>query len=1508
MSHAKRIIIAIIFGLAGFGINLLDVELPLEAHLKTNVLFGLIFPLLITLSWGWRYGLLAALAGGCQSMWWLWQNDGWGIIYAVPVYTLWILWHGIWADRRRLRKKHFWYESVFFVEIPFRVVVGLGFLTIFPWLFSMNPPPWNPAISSAQVQTTWIYAVIFKHIVTGYFLILAGYSILSLGPVRRFFGLAPVPVQRVSTAIYAGAVLTGLFLWFVEALSHYLLFNTEGQNFWDIAILQADQDEIFMRLLYLVVSLAAGVLIERFVRNRAIMSQHLDRINRVLSAIRNVNQLITQEKDTNSLLEKACRLLIETRGYYNAWIALVDGKSSFGPLELGEIGSIKKYYHAGFDDEFAPMAECLQRGELPTCARTVLTKNELYIVDDPFTFCSDCPLSARYSERASFCMRLEHAGRIFGWLSVSIPKYAAGDQDEQDLFSEVCNDIAFALWSIDTERQRQSMEREYKSVLSETSDAVLACDLDGKITVFNKGAERLLGISAEKVLSRPVSVFCPKNRLPEQDELICRVREVGSVEAFETERLTIDNRIVPVEITLNLRTDNEGRPVGISAIMRDVTERKRAEKELRENEEKFKHVIANIPIGISLTLSSGKIQANKAFYKMLGYSEGLSGVQWQSVTHPEDMEESQKIFEAVIAGEMDTARFTKRYIHRDGHVIWADVSTAARRDEQGSLLYLMTAISDITDRKRMEDELRAGEQQLRAANQQLQAHEQQLLAANQQLRAGEQQLLAANQQLQAGEQQLQAAIQQLRAGEQQLEAANQQLRHANLMFKIVLDTIPVRVFWKDREGRYLGCNSLFARDAGLERPEEIVGKTDFELAWVEQAELYRHDDARVISSGQERLNYEEPQTTPDGRRLILRTSKVPLLDSDRRIVGMLGTYEDITERKQAQEKLAETKALLQAALDNSQAGIAIADAPDGRLRYVNDAGLMIRGKSKEEIVEGVGIKEYVSSWQILHLDGTPYREDEVPLARAVLFGERCSEEFIVRRADEEDRIVWANAAPVKNAQGDILAGIVVFLDITDRKRIEKALRESEAKFRSITENAMDFIFIKDHTGRFTFVNPSLRELLGLSMEEIVGKTTADLFGRDQGRFIDDIDRRVFSGETINETGTLSIQDRNMFFNTIQTPLIVKDGAVHSIMGIARDVSDMKKREEELQFQAMLLNEIRDHIMATDPEGHIVYMNKSHCELLGKTRQELLGQTLNVYGDDDRSHASQEQIRQATLARGSWRGDVFYVNAENKEIVLDCRTWLLHDEAGQPRVICSISTDITELRDVQMQMYDYQEKLKGLVSELTVAEENERKRIASELHDDIAQVMVFIKMKVDSLLEYENDDAIKQDILMVKDGLADSLKRIQSLTNELGVPILYELGLLEALEAFMSEEMKCRHNINATLETDGSETMFNDGIKIFVFRSLRELLINVIKYAQATEVSVTINGDNEHVRIAVSDNGVGFQKAQKGIGSGFGLFSIRERARYLGGQLTISSEADKGSCVTIEIPRRVHPSE
>ncbi len=139
---------------------------------------------------------------------------------------------------------------------------------------------------------------------------------------------------------------------------------------------------------------------------------------------------------------------------------------------------------------------------------------------------------------------------------------------------------------------------------------------------------------------------------------------------------------------------------------------------------------------------------------------------------------------------------------------------------------------------------------------------------------------------------------------EELQSAFAALDGSRALLQSIIDTAPVRVFWKDRSLRYLGCNPLFARDAGKTSPHELVGRDDYEMAWREHAEAYRADDEAVMSSGVARLGFEEPLTRSDGSLLWLRTSKAPLRDASGNVVGVLGVFDDITAIKQAEAELA----------------------------------------------------------------------------------------------------------------------------------------------------------------------------------------------------------------------------------------------------------------------------------------------------------------------------------------------------------------------------------------------------------------------------------------------------------------------------------------------------------------------------------------------------------------------------------------------------------------------------
>jgi len=269
-----------------------------------------------------------------------------------------------------------------------------------------------------------------------------------------------------------------------------------------------------------------------------------------------------------------------------------------------------------------------------------------------------------------------------------------------------------------------------------------------------------------------------------------------------------------------------------------------------------------------------------------------------------------------------------------------------------------------------------------------------------------------------------------------LDGVTRQLAGSRNLLQSVLDTIPARVFWKDRDSRYLGCNRHFAADAGLASSEAIPGKTDDDLAWRAQAENYRLDDRQVIASGKSKLHYEESITLADGSLAHVSTSKVPLRGTQNDIIGMVGAYEDITERKQAEETLREREMLIRELLGSASEAI-YGVTCDGAGLFVNNAGVRMLGYQDAEELIGKNIHALIHHSKP---DGSPYPAHQCPLARA--FG-------LVEEIHGDDEVFWRKDGshfPVEYwshpmmRDNQVIGAVVTFFDISERKQTAEALR------------------------------------------------------------------------------------------------------------------------------------------------------------------------------------------------------------------------------------------------------------------------------------------------------------------------------------------------------------------------------------------------------------------------------------------------------------------------------------
>lgn len=268
------------------------------------------------------------------------------------------------------------------------------------------------------------------------------------------------------------------------------------------------------------------------------------------------------------------------------------------------------------------------------------------------------------------------------------------------------------------------------------------------------------------------------------------------------------------------------------------------------------------------------------------------------------------------------------------------------------------------------------------------------------------------------------------------DAALQESRH---LLQTIIDSAPIRVFWKDRECRYLGCNPAFAHDAGVQTPADLIGRDDFAMGWAEQAERYRADDRQVMESGQPRLNFEEPQTTPDGEIIWLRTSKVPLRDATGTVTGVLGLYEDITTRKKVEIALTRER-LFSSETINALPGVFYMFDASGRFVRWNKHFNEISGYSDDELAKMHGPDFFCGPDQ-----------ERIAAAIAEVFrgGTTSVEASFQNRLGQGVPYLFSGTRMVIDGDAYLLG---VGIDISERKKTEAELEQHRDHLEELVAN------------------------------------------------------------------------------------------------------------------------------------------------------------------------------------------------------------------------------------------------------------------------------------------------------------------------------------------------------------------------------------------------------------------------------------------------------------------------
>jgi PAS domain S-box-containing protein len=313
------------------------------------------------------------------------------------------------------------------------------------------------------------------------------------------------------------------------------------------------------------------------------------------------------------------------------------------------------------------------------------------------------------------------------------------------------------------------------------------------------------------------------------------------------------------------------------------------------------------------------------------------------------------------------------------------------------------------------------------------------------------------------------------------------------------------------------------------------------------------------------------------------------------------------------------------------------------------------------------------------------------------------------------------------------------------------------------------------------------------------------------------------------------------------------------------------------------------------------LNPAWETVLGYSNKELMSRPfLDFIHPDDRENSRREF---ESLIAGRQTVD-FENRYRQKEGSFRHLSWMATPLPDEQRLY-AVARDITKRKAAEEELEHYQLKLKTLAMQLTITEERERHRIANDLHDQVAQSLVLMRMQIASLDKFATEYGLKDTLDDMSVSLRQSIQKTRDLIYDLSPPQLNEIGLSAAIQEWLKKHVTERFGIKAECTVEGPERQLDNQLRAILFRNSRELVINAIKHAQATQVKVSVLLEENQIIIIVRDDGIGFEagadSTSSDTGSGFGLFSVKERMVDMGGSLEILSEPGQGSEVIMSLP-------
>ncbi|MBZ0289652.1 MAG: PAS domain S-box protein, partial [Anaerolineae bacterium] len=892
------------------------------------------------------------------------------------------------------------------------------------------------------------------------------------------------------------------------------------------------------------------------------------------------------------------------------------------------------------------------------------------------------------------------------------------------------------------QKQLQESEARNRTLFEQTNDAVYILDMTGTHIAANHKAADILGYSSvDEIIGLSFRDVVVPDEQEQSLSVVQRLRNGERIAPYERRFRRKNGDIFPVEINVELIRDTAGEPLYLQSIARDITERKKAEAALRERETLYRTLVRNLPNVAVLMFdpNTRHLLAEGAWISRYGYSkETFEGKTLAEAVSDERYQFHLPYYEAALAGK------ESRYeTEREGYIY--EVHVVPLRDDEGNIIGGLNISEDITERKQAEATQRRQEALYRALVKNLPNMavimfdhdfryllvEGQILDRHPNIREKfggsiwdaftperAQFFLPIYQSALAGnpvdyafdmdgyfyiahfvpvrdEDDHIVAAMSITEDVTESKRAEDALRRSEERFRTLVENLHIGVLLQGPNAEMLLANEAALDMLGLTR-DQLMGKTSLDPDWNvihEDGSDFpgpTHPVPQAIATGKPVRDVVMGVYRPITKdRVWLLVNAEPEFGSDGSVRQVICTFNDITERKRAQDELKYERDLLQALMDNFPDSIYIKDT-QSRFTRVNQAQADMLDASSREAMIGK------TDFDFQHPEMAQKLFDEE--RRLVQTGEPIIDqlEYNLSR-DGNSRWFSTTKVPIFDAAGEVIAIAGISRNITARKLTEDALRESERRYHELFEGIDDAIFVHDMVGNILDVNEAACRNLGYSRSELLGMKTTDI---DAPEYAAGFAERVHQQRTagvLNNIGVTHIaKDGRRIDVHINSKLISFRGQP-AVLALARDITPLKKAEEIIRYQATLVDHVTDAIYSTDLNETILTWNRAAEQLYGWRADEAIGQFSGRMVGSQMTREDRVTAVQQIRDQGFWEGEIVHTSRSGRIIQAWVSTTLLRDREGNPSGFIAVSRDITERKQAQEALRQSEEKYRQLFS-------------------------------------------------------------------------------------------------------------------------------------------------------------------------------------------------------------------